>query len=130
MASVSADAVAPADALLPALGRLDALLRAVAGGEPGAASIASPMADDEPPSRLTQLGDTLGLAAFDLDVLLLAMAPELDRGYAPLFAALQQDPFAWRPSIEVASRCCAQPTASASAAARGSARAARCSRSS
>jgi len=98
---VSADAVAPADALLPALGRLDALLRAVAGGEPGAASIASPMAGDEPPSRLTQLGDTLGLEAFDLDVLLLAMAPELDRGYAPLFAALQQDPFAWRPSIEV-----------------------------
>ena len=101
VAPVSADAVAPADALLPALGRLDALLRAVAAGEPGAASIALPVAGDEPPSRLTQLGDTLGLEPFDLDVLLLAMAPELDRGYAALFAALQQDPFAWRPSIEV-----------------------------
>ena len=29
------------------------------------------------------------------------MAPELDRGYAPLFATWQQDPVAWRPSVDV-----------------------------
>jgi hypothetical protein len=34
-------------------------------------------------------------------VLLIALAPELDRGYGPLFASLQGDPFAWRPSTAV-----------------------------
>ncbi|MET0458518.1 MAG: ATP-binding protein [Ilumatobacteraceae bacterium] len=98
---MSADPIAPAEALLPALERLDALLRAVAEGEPGPATIAVPGSGAETASRLTQLGDALRLESFDLDVLLLAMAPELDRGYAPLFAALQHDPFAWRPSVEV-----------------------------
>jgi hypothetical protein len=98
------NSVAPVDALLPALGRLDTLLHAVAGGELGSGTIVSTTTDQEPPSLLTQLGDALNLETFDLDVLLLAIAPELDRGYAPLFAALQQNPLAWRPSIEVVLR--------------------------
>jgi hypothetical protein len=91
---------APAEALLPALGRLDALLCAVAEGTPGPAAIAT-APENEPPSRLTLLGEALGLEPFDLDVLLLALAPELDRGYGALFASLQQDPFAWRPTVDL-----------------------------
>ena len=52
MALLIDDAIAPATALLPALGRLDALLRAVADGTPAAATIASPPGETEPPSRL------------------------------------------------------------------------------
>jgi hypothetical protein len=90
---------APVDALLPALGRLDALLHAVGNGAVMTGTLAA-SGDGEPPSRLTELGEALGLELFDLDVILLALAPDLDHRYRPLFAAMQQDSLAWRPSVD------------------------------
>jgi hypothetical protein len=92
---------APTEALLPALSRLGQLLHAVSEGTPGPARIvAGP--PEEPPSRLTQLGDAIGLEPFDLDLLALALAQELDRRYGTLVAALAENPFATRPTPEVA----------------------------
>lgn len=42
-------------------------------------------------SRLSWLAEVYGLDAFDLDVIILALAPELDRRYERLYAYLQDD---------------------------------------
>ena len=57
------------------------------------------------------------------------MAPELDRGYGPLFAALRGKVHRTRPSIEVILQllCPTNSRNSAPAAVRDSARVARCS---
>lgn len=85
------------EALLPALGRLDALLQAQAEGRPAPQG---PLArlPGEAPSRLTAVGEALRLDQFDLDALLVALAPDLDHQYEEVFAALQGDRLAVRPT--------------------------------
>ncbi len=53
-------------------------------------------------TRLGWLGDTYGLSAFDLDVLLVALAPELDLHYERLYAYLQDDVTRKRPTVDLA----------------------------
>lgn len=48
------------------------------------------------------LAETFGLAAFDLDVMLLALAPELDLRYERLYAYLQDDVTRKRPTVDLA----------------------------
>jgi ATPase family associated with various cellular activities (AAA) len=48
------------------------------------------------------LAEELGLSAFDLDVLLLAVAPELDLKYERLFGFLQDDVTRKRPTVDLA----------------------------
>jgi ATPase family associated with various cellular activities (AAA) len=66
--------------------------------------------DDEPPvtavldpsSRLAALAYDFGLGAFDIDVLTIALAPEIDLGYGRLYAFLQDDVSRRRPSVDLA----------------------------
>ena len=54
------------------------------------------------PLRLVELGRMFGLTEFDLDVILLCLAPELDRGYERLYAYLHDDLTRRRPTVELA----------------------------
>jgi hypothetical protein len=56
------------------------------------------------PLRLALLGQLFGLSEFDLDVILLCLAPELDRGYERLYAYLHDDLTRRRPTVELALR--------------------------
>lgn len=53
-------------------------------------------------SRLSWLTDVYGLSPFDVDVVLLALAPELDLRYGKLYAYLQDDVTRKRPSVDLA----------------------------
>ncbi len=53
-------------------------------------------------SRLAWLAGAYGLSPFDLDVLLIALAPELDLRYERLYAYLQDDVTRRRPSVDLA----------------------------
>ncbi len=55
-----------------------------------------------PDSRLGWLQQTFELDEFDLDVLAVALAPELDRRYERLYAYLQDDVRCTRPTIDLA----------------------------
>ncbi len=48
------------------------------------------------------LAETFGLAGFDLDVILLALAPEIDLRYERLYAYLQDDVTRKRPTVDLA----------------------------
>jgi AAA+ superfamily predicted ATPase len=54
------------------------------------------------PLRLASLTAMFGLTAFDLDVILLCLAPELDRGYERLYAYLHDDVTRRQPTVELA----------------------------
>jgi AAA+ superfamily predicted ATPase len=77
--------------------------------QPGAALFptANPAAPaDEPEladenSRLAWLQRAFGLTTFDVDVLLIALAPELDRRYERLYAYLQDHVSQRRPSVDL-----------------------------
>jgi SpoVK/Ycf46/Vps4 family AAA+-type ATPase len=53
-------------------------------------------------SRLAWLKDAFGLSSFDLDLILIALAPELDRRYERLYAYLQDHVSRRRPSVDLA----------------------------
>ncbi len=55
-----------------------------------------------PGSRLEWLQETFGLSNFDLDVVAIALAPELDRRYERLYVYLQDDVRARRPTVDLA----------------------------
>jgi hypothetical protein len=87
---------APAEGLVAALGRLDARLhRALEGHSTGdlrpAGEPRGPFETDAPDAgpRLDWLVRAYGLDRFDLDVVLLAVAPEIDLRYERLYATLQ-----------------------------------------
>jgi hypothetical protein len=54
------------------------------------------------PSRLTHLADAFGLDRFDLDVLMIVLAPSLDSRYERLYGYLQDDITRKRPSVNLA----------------------------
>lgn len=53
-------------------------------------------------SRLAALKTLFALDDFELDLLLVALAPEIDLKYERLFAALQDDPLRRRPTVDLA----------------------------
>jgi AAA+ superfamily predicted ATPase len=67
-----------------------------------AAAIERRLARSAVPPRLAQLARRFGLARFDLDVLLIALAPELDLRYERLYAYLHDDMTRKRPSVDLA----------------------------
>ncbi len=80
-----------------ALKRLDALL-----AHAGSASENAGPPPGRPPrydGRLAWLGRAYGLTSFDLDVLVIALAPELDRRYERLYSLLQDDTMRTRPGV-------------------------------
>jgi AAA+ superfamily predicted ATPase len=54
------------------------------------------------PRALTELAQVYDLTCFDLDVVLIALAPELDLRYERLYAFIQDDLTRQRPSVELA----------------------------
>ena len=60
-----------------------------------------PASQIQPSSRLSILQQEFDLTPFDLDILLIALAPELDRRYEQIYAYLQQDGRAIRPSVNL-----------------------------
>ncbi len=73
---------------------------------PGEPLLFSPEpADDEAPSShggaFAWLGHAFGLTPFDLDLLLIAIAPELDLRYERLYAYLQDDATRRRPTVDL-----------------------------
>jgi winged helix domain-containing protein len=68
----------------------------------GDAAAADDPLDQESESRLAWLVQTFGLDSFDVDVLLIALAPELDLRYERIYAFLQNDVTRRRPSVELA----------------------------
>jgi AAA+ superfamily predicted ATPase len=83
--------------------------------EPGAGAfhassgeVASDDADGEPPSWLDpgsplgRLAVVFGLSAFDVELLVIALAPELDLRYERLYAFLQDDVTRRRPTLDLA----------------------------
>jgi hypothetical protein len=53
------------------------------------------------PLRLAGLAGMFDLTAFDLDVILVCLAPELDRGYERLYAYLHDDVMRRRPTVDL-----------------------------
>ena len=68
--------------------------------------------------RLTDLGRVFGLSALDLDLLTVAVAPELDATFGAVFALLQGDPTRLRPTVGLALELCERGSMSAAARAR------------
>jgi hypothetical protein len=55
-----------------------------------------------PESRLAKLATAFGLSTFDVDVLILALGPELDLRYERIYAYLQDDVTRRRPTVSLA----------------------------
>ncbi len=70
-------------------------------GQPAFSIVSGP--EDEGPgdTRLVWLARRFGLAAFDLDVVLIALAPEIDLRYERIFGYLHDDVTRRRPSIDL-----------------------------
>jgi hypothetical protein len=71
----------------------------------------APHADDEKPDaasgdRLRRLAQRLGLTALDVDILLIALAPDLDRGFEPLYGYLNDDVSRRRATVGLALDLC------------------------
>ena len=63
-------------------------------------------------SRLAVLGRAFGLSSFDLDVVLIALAPEVDLRYGRLYAYLQDDVSRTWPTVDLAlNLLCSSPAA-------------------
>ncbi|MEA2174266.1 MAG: hypothetical protein QOD00_1858 [Blastocatellia bacterium] len=57
---------------------------------------------NEYPSGLTALAEMYGLSGFDLDLMIIALAPELDLRYERVYAYLQDDVTRRHPSVDLA----------------------------
>jgi AAA+ superfamily predicted ATPase len=90
--------------LLPLLQRLDARLERATAELAAEVSdrITIPSAIIPADSRVVKLQQTFGLSDFDLDLVVIALAPELDRRYDRLYAYLQDDARATRPTVGLA----------------------------
>lgn len=73
---------------------------------------------DGPADRLTALADRLPLTALDLAVLLVALAPDLDRTFEPLYGYLNDDVSRRRATVGLALELCGAPAHLAEARAR------------
>ncbi|MBW4493627.1 MAG: ATP-binding protein [Oscillatoria princeps RMCB-10] len=78
--------------------------------DPGASPLQLPTENPKQPlpnpapegSPLAQLQQTFNLSNFDLDIIAIALAPELDRRYERLYAYLQDDVRCKQPSVDLA----------------------------
>ncbi|MGH7578177.1 MAG: ATP-binding protein, partial [Longimicrobiales bacterium] len=67
-----------------------------------AAEVETAAATGPEPTRLSWLAATYGLTSFDLDILVLALAPEIDVRYERIYAYLQDDVTRRRPTVDLA----------------------------
>ncbi|MFE4828574.1 AAA family ATPase [Streptomyces sp. NPDC056672] len=78
----------------------------------------TPTPTGEPPSRLTSLAREFGLSPLDVEILLIALVPDLDDRFEAFYGYLNDDVTRRRPSIGLALGLCGLPPADASARAR------------
>ena len=83
-------------------------MRALLTRDPGMAILWNDQGRDQPiqeptddGSRLAWLQQAYGLSSFDIDVILIALAPELDLRYERLYAYLQDDVTKKRPTVDL-----------------------------
>ena len=76
--------------------------RRLIGQSPGAPMFHVESSDPDQASPFAEIQQAFGLSAFDLDVLLIAVAVEIDLRYQRLFAYLQDDVTRKRPSVDLA----------------------------
>ncbi|MEU5988779.1 ATP-binding protein [Spirillospora sp. NPDC047418] len=69
-------------------------------------------------TRLARLAAGFGLDAFDAELLLVALAPDVDRSFEPLYGYLNDDVSRRRATVGLALDLCGSPAASAAARAR------------
>ncbi|CND49076.1 ATPase central domain-containing protein [Mycobacterium tuberculosis] len=69
-------------------------------------------------TRLARLAAGFGLDAFDAEVLLIGLAPDVDRSFEPLYGYLNDDVSRRRATVGLALDLCGRPAASAAARAR------------
>lgn len=91
----------PADAILdtPALADLRATIGELRSVIDGRVAATLAQGDDQP---LARLGRVFGLSPFEQAVLLICLAPELERKYDRLYAYLQDDMTRKKPSVDLA----------------------------
>ena len=80
--------------------------------------LACPDPDGPPGDRLAELSARLGLTELDSALLLIALAPDLDRGFEPLYGYLNDDVSRRRASVALALDLCGVPVHLAEARAR------------
>ncbi|MFC8828870.1 ATP-binding protein [Streptomyces sp. NPDC057137] len=78
--------------------------------------------DEVPDSRLTTLATEFGLTALDVEILLIALVPDLDDRFEAFYGYLNDDVTRRRPSIGLALGLCGSPPADHAARARLAAR--------
>ncbi|MBP0458858.1 ATP-binding protein [Streptomyces montanisoli] len=76
---------------------------------------AEPETPEGAEDRLHRLALRLGLTSFDVSVLLIAVAPDLDRGFEPLYGYLNDDVSRRRATVGLALDLCGLPTTHADA---------------
>ncbi|MEU6069951.1 MULTISPECIES: ATP-binding protein [Streptomyces] len=77
-----------------------------------------PAPDEAPEDRLAALAARLGLTELDAGLLLIALAPDLDRAFEPLYGYLNDDVSRRRATVALALDLCGVPVHSAGARAR------------
>ncbi|HLT82771.1 MAG TPA: ATP-binding protein [Phototrophicaceae bacterium] len=98
---------------------LDAPPGAVAGPvDPAARESAEALAERASGTRLPELTALFGLSPLDVELLLIALAGDLDARFEALYGYLNDDVTRRRPSVDVAFALCGVPLASAAARAR------------
>ncbi|MFI1829785.1 ATP-binding protein [Streptomyces sp. NPDC020412] len=84
----------------------------------GPQHLARPEDPGQQRDRLASLAARLGLTAFDTEVLLIALAPDLERGFEPLYGYLNDDVSRRRATVALALDLCGVPGHQAGARAR------------
>lgn len=81
--------------------------------EPAADDRAEPVPQPPPGARIARLARTFGLTPLDVELLLVAMAPDIDSRFEPLYGYLNDDLTRRRPTVQLALELCGQPVAGA-----------------
>ncbi|MFF1444460.1 ATP-binding protein [Streptomyces sp. NPDC058295] len=96
----------------------EAVRHLLGGGQAAAGPVATPPREADPTDSLRDLAARLRLTELDATILLIALAPDLDRGFEPLYGYLNDDVSRRRATVGLALELCGAPAHLAAARAR------------
>ncbi|WP_314221907.1 ATP-binding protein [Streptomyces zaehneri] len=96
----------------------EAVRHLLAGGQAAAGPVAAPPGEADPIDSLSALTARLRLTELDAAILLIALAPDLDRDFEPLYGYLNDDVSRRRATVGLALELCGVPAHLAAARAR------------
>ncbi|KPI26775.1 AAA ATPase central domain protein [Actinobacteria bacterium OV320] len=96
----------------------EAVRHLLAGGRAAAGPVATPPREADPTDSLSALAARLRLTELDAAILLIALAPDLDRDFEPLYGYLNDDVSRRRATVGLALELCGVPAHLAAARAR------------